>query len=151
MAFGERPSAVFRAVRSSCLTRRSSAPTSGSSAPDAGESVIGQGCRIQPVAGDDVNFRSRRRLIEVDLGTESLPTLLRKCGQYEVYRRSGVEQAEHGSFPLVLWLFTNQARADELRRRIQRTASLTSELYRYALLDEATIHRTLSDQDGEAI
>lgn len=88
--------------------------------------------------------------IEVDLGTESLPTLLRKCAQYETYRRSGVEQAEHGGFPLVLWLFTNQSRADELARRIQRTPSLASALYRYALLDEAAIQEALTGQSGGA-
>lgn len=88
--------------------------------------------------------------VEVDLGTESLPTLLRKCTQYEAYRRSGVEQADHGSFPLVLWLFTNEARAEELHRRVGRTPSLTPALYRYALLDAGAIREALTSQDGGA-
>lgn len=73
-----------------------------------------------------------RWFIEVDLGTESLPTLLRKCGHYEAYRASGQEQSEHGSFPLVLWLFTDQRRADKLRAAVERTPRLTPELYRFA-------------------
>ena len=48
--------------------------------------------------------------IEVDRGTESLPTLLRKCGQYEDYRRSGVEQRDRQVFPLVLWLLPDERR-----------------------------------------
>lgn len=86
--------------------------------------------------------------IEVDLGTESLPTLLRKCAQYEAYRRSGVEQAEHGSFPLVLWLFTTQTRADELATRVRRTPSLTPALHRYALLADTAIHHVLTGGSG---
>ncbi|MCO5222572.1 MAG: replication-relaxation family protein [Thermomicrobiales bacterium] len=36
--------------------------------------------------------------LEVDLGTESLPVLLRKCTAYEEYRRTGRPQSEHGVF-----------------------------------------------------
>lgn len=71
-----------------------------------------------------------RWFLEVDLGTESLPTLLRKCGQYEAYRVSGQEQTDHGSFPLVWWVLTSQARADTLLASIRRTPRLTSPLYR---------------------
>ena len=71
-----------------------------------------------------------RWFLEVDLGTESLPTLLRKCGQYEAYRASGQEQAEHGSFPLVWWILTSSQRADRLMATIRRTPRLTSALYR---------------------
>lgn len=73
-----------------------------------------------------------RWFIEVDLGTESLPTLLRKCGHYEAYRRAGHEQDAHGSFPLVLWLFTVAERAERLRYAVARATRLTPPLYRYA-------------------
>jgi len=73
-----------------------------------------------------------RWFIEVDLGTESQPTLLKKCEQYEAYRVSGSEQSTHGSFPLVLWVFTDQSRADKLRSAVARSRSLTPALYRYA-------------------
>jgi len=70
--------------------------------------------------------------IEVDLGTESLPTLLRKCQQYEAYRRIGIEEAEHGGFPLVLWLLPNEARAQKLATAVKQSGNLTTALYRYA-------------------
>ena len=73
-----------------------------------------------------------RWFIEVDLGTESLPTLLRKCGQYETYRASGIEQADHGVFPLVLWFFTKPQRAERLAQAVARSPRLTPALYRYA-------------------
>lgn len=73
-----------------------------------------------------------RWFIEVDLGTESQPTLLKKCEQYEAYRTSGSEQSTHGSFPLVLWVFTDQRRAETLRSAVGRNRSLTPALYRYA-------------------
>ena len=81
---------------------------------------------VQTQAYDD------RWFIEVDLGTESLPTLLRKCGQYEAYRASGEEQETHGSFPLVLWVFSRTERADKLRSAIARSHRLTPDLYRFA-------------------
>lgn len=77
-----------------------------------------------------------RLFIEVDCGTESLPTLLRKCEQYEAYRRSGLEQSQHGTFPLVLWLL-DHPQPDRLAERIyrlttslQRSARFTQGLYR---------------------
>jgi hypothetical protein len=73
-----------------------------------------------------------RYFIEVDLGSESLPTLLGKCEQYEHYRRSGVEQARGDSFPLVLWLFLSAARAEALRSAAHRSGHLASAMFRYA-------------------
>lgn len=77
-----------------------------------------------------------RWFIEVDCGTESLPTLIRKCLQYEEYRASGIEQAEtSGTFPLVLWIFHGpkaDRRADQLRAQISRDKRLTDALYRFA-------------------
>lgn len=67
--------------------------------------------------------------IEVDLGTESLPTLLRKCGQYEAYRASGIEQAQLGVFPMVLWVFNRADRIDKLMRAIARSHRLDSRLF----------------------
>ena len=72
-----------------------------------------------------------RWLTEADLGSESVPTLLRKCGQYENYRASGIEQDEHGAFPLVLWVFNTIERAEKLRAAVLRSPRLTPQLYRY--------------------
>lgn len=68
--------------------------------------------------------------IEVDRGTESLPTLLRKCAQYEAYRATGAEQRDHGVFPLVLWLLPDDRRAEQLRTAIRQARGLDEQLYR---------------------
>jgi hypothetical protein len=68
--------------------------------------------------------------IEVDRGTESLPTLLKQCGQYETYRRSGREQAASGIFPRVLWLLPDERRRDRLRAAIDADRNLETGLFR---------------------
>lgn len=79
-----------------------------------------------------------RHFIEVDLGSESLPTLLKKCQQYEEYRRSGIEQARHGSFPLVVWLLLDAERADQLAQAVRRSSKLNEAMFRFALPDTLT-------------
>lgn len=79
-----------------------------------------------------------RWFIEVDLGTESLPTLLRKCGLYEDYRASGIEQSDHGAFPLVIWVLTDPARAERLSRSIERSPRLTPDLHKVVTTSELT-------------
>ncbi len=93
-----------------------------------------------------------RWFIEVDTGTESLPTLLAKCQQYETYRASGIEHTRHepGSpsmtteaaetFPLVLWVMYGHradARLAELRRRIE-VSRLPRGLFQLATPDTLT-------------
>ncbi|MGJ6122348.1 replication-relaxation family protein [Mycolicibacterium sp. Y3] len=74
--------------------------------------------------------------VEVDLGTEGIQTLLKKCREYESYRRSGVEQDATGSFPLVVWSITHadpvkaERRRDALRQAIAADRSLLAELFR---------------------
>lgn len=68
--------------------------------------------------------------IEVDRATESLPTLLRKCAQYEEYRRTGAEQQARGVFPLVVWIVPDKARAAKLAAGIAASRSLDKDLYR---------------------
>ncbi|HJQ00854.1 MAG TPA: replication-relaxation family protein [Jatrophihabitans sp.] len=68
--------------------------------------------------------------IEVDRATESLPTLLKKCAQYQHYRASNQEQQRHGVFPRVLWIVPTERYAEALRRAIARTAHLPTELFR---------------------
>ncbi|MEI2826879.1 MAG: replication-relaxation family protein [Dermatophilaceae bacterium] len=55
---------------------------------------------------DDDGAFEDRWFVEVDCGTESLPTIVRKCRQYEEYRQAGVEAVRHGIFPRVLWVLS---------------------------------------------
>ncbi len=98
---------------------------------------LGQGGEprwLQPDLSASLSTRdyTDRWFVEVDLDTESLPALLKKCTQYEAYRASGVEQDKVGAFPLVLWVFTNPLRAERLQRAIARHPGLTPALYRYS-------------------
>ncbi|MBV9919568.1 MAG: replication-relaxation family protein [Pseudonocardia sp.] len=72
--------------------------------------------------------------IEADLGTEHLPTVIRKCRQYESYRRTGVEQADGNVFPVVVWAATTPLRAEKLRRAIRAQRTLDQALFRVCLL-----------------
>lgn len=67
--------------------------------------------------------------VEVDLGSEHLPTLLRKCALYESYYRSGIEQAKRQVFPRVLWLMHSEARVEKLARAIAIDKALTAKLF----------------------
>jgi hypothetical protein len=67
--------------------------------------------------------------VEVDLGTETISRRIAKCKRYEAYYRSGVEQAEQGLFPRVVWSMPNAVLAESLRAHIRRAPSLTTELF----------------------
>jgi hypothetical protein len=68
--------------------------------------------------------------IEVDRATESLPTLLKKCGQYERYRRTGREQHGGGVFPVVVWSMPGERRAGKLRAALKASRTLPNDLFR---------------------
>lgn len=74
--------------------------------------------------------------VEIDLGTESLPVLLRKCGAYEDYRRTGRAQAEHGVFPRVLWVLPDSAREARLQAAISSEPGLPDRLFTCITGDE---------------
>jgi hypothetical protein len=67
--------------------------------------------------------------VEIDMGTESLPVLLRKSRTYEEYRRTGRAQAEHGVFPRVLWMLPTETRAARLRAGIAAEPRLSDRLF----------------------
>ena len=83
-----------------------------------------------------------RWFIEIDLGTEHLPTLLRKCAAYEAYYRSGREQHQHGVFPRVLWQMHSPDRANRLREAIEHDGGLTAALFTVTIAD--SVIETLS-------
>ncbi|MFI6169049.1 replication-relaxation family protein [Nocardia sp. NPDC051052] len=81
--------------------------------------------------------------IEIDLGTESIPRLIKKCRDYEAYRRSGIEQDKNeGTFPRIVWSMTAKDPAKAERRRvalreaIDRDRNLPSELFFVITPDE---------------
>lgn len=75
--------------------------------------------------------------IEVDRGSESAPTLGRKCDTYRRYWQTGAEQARHELFPKVLWLVPDDKRQDVLVEVFGRQPVHAWELFRVARFDEA--------------
>lgn len=56
--------------------------------------------------------------VEVDLGTEHLPAVLRKCRTYQRYHATGNEQHDRGLFPAVVWIVPDPIRATRIREAI---------------------------------
>lgn len=67
--------------------------------------------------------------IEVDRGTEAIPTLIRQCQAYARYRDSGVEQAAHDVFPRVVWLLPTERRRDRLASAIASARGLSNSVF----------------------
>ncbi|WP_433598727.1 replication-relaxation family protein [Nocardia sp. CA-135953] len=91
--------------------------------------------------------------IEVDLGTESIPTLIRKCHDYQTYWQSGAEQDDDGNgFPLIMWHLSHKDAAVAERRRkqllaaIQKDRKLDPELFRITSPDN---HINLIQKGGD--
>lgn len=72
--------------------------------------------------------------IEVDRGSESIPTVVRQIGVYEAYRRTGTEQERYGSFPpVIVTLYpgsrtTPAIRAGQLSEAVANTRQLPEQL-----------------------
>lgn len=91
-----------------------------------------------------------RWFVEVDRGTEHLPTLLRKCRAYEAYYRSGIEQAKDGDFPPVAWLVPTPSRAKRLEAAIAADKGLTPGMFTVALSDDDVLGVLTEDTQGGA-
>ncbi len=92
-----------------------------------------------PLSGDGPGQFQDHWFVEVDRATESLPTVLRKCGQYATYQRSGREQHARGVFPYVLWVVPTAARAGKLRAALRTARSINNGLHKVVLLAELVL------------
>ena len=75
-------------------------------------------------------------LLEVDLDTEHPARLLAKCHDYQAHLASGTFQAQHGYYPQVVWLLTNQARAGRLAEQIATDQTLNPGLFKITAAPE---------------
>ena len=75
-------------------------------------------------------------LLEIDLDTEHPARLLAKCHDYQAHLASGTFQAQHGYYPQVVWLLTNQARAGRLAEQIAADQTLTPGLFKITAAPE---------------
>jgi hypothetical protein len=86
--------------------------------------------------------------VEVDLATESTPTLLRKSQVYIQYWRSGVEQHQHDVFPRVLWATPAARRVAQIEQTLRRLPADARPLFQVALLDDWQSALTLGGGDA---
>jgi len=70
--------------------------------------------------------------VEIDRGTESPAAISRKCRTYDLYWRSGLEQTEHGTYPLVLWVTPDEQRAQRIERVVRQARNVNRDLFRTA-------------------
>ena len=76
-----------------------------------------------------------RWFVEVDLGTEHIPTIVRKCRLYDRYYHSGDEQHVHGVFPKVIWSVPDHQRVHRIREALAHQRALTAELFAVSTAD----------------
>ncbi|WP_167760983.1 replication-relaxation family protein [Geodermatophilus sp. DF01-2] len=74
--------------------------------------------------------------IEVDRGTEGIPTLVRQCQAYAQYRASGTEQSETGLFPRIIWILPTARRLENFRLALRSTRSLDAGLFHAVTMDD---------------
>ena len=75
--------------------------------------------------------------IELDLDSEHLPTITRKCQRYLAYWHSGLEQRTSGVFPRVWWLVPSEPRLASIAGVIRRLAQEAQGLFTVVLSSEA--------------
>jgi Replication-relaxation len=92
--------------------------------------VLKPDCFVQLATG---NYE-HARFVEIDRATESLSVISRKARVYVDYWQSGMEQRHVGMFPKVLWLTTNQRRAEQLIDALARLDAETWQLFQVGLL-----------------
>lgn len=89
--------------------------------------------------------------LEVDLDSESLPTIARKMAAYVAYWRSGIEQQHFGIFPKTWWLVPDAARLAAISRTIRRLSAEAQPLFAVCLLSEAADRLTQVPTEGGAL
>lgn len=70
-----------------------------------------------------------RWFIEVDLATESVPTLTAKAKRYLAHFKSGEEQRRHGIYPRVIWTAPDPRRAEQIREALDRLPKAAKRLF----------------------
>lgn len=103
------------------------------SAPHGGLATVRPDAFVRTASGD----YEHTSFVEVDLATESLPTIARKCRSYIAYWHSGKEQRSFGIFPRVVWVVPDHPRAHRLRQVIGRLPHQTQALFAVVIQDQS--------------
>ena len=73
---------------------------------------------------------------EVDLKTETLVAIAKKCSRYHEYYKSGMEQKQHGVFPLTVWIVPDEKRKESLVSHIRAEFAKQSKIFTVITPDE---------------
>ena len=95
-----------------------------------------------------VSEYEQHAFVEMDLGTESGPTLLRKCQRYVDYWRSGLAEQGGGIFPRVWWLAPSDVRLTQIAAVIARLTPDVQDLFATARISEAAEALATDDEPG---
>lgn len=91
-----------------------------------------------------------RYFLEIDLDTESSAKVIEKCQKYHAYYRSGLEQKEHGMFPLTVWIVPSAKRKEHLTAHIHPAFSGQPRLF-IVITDDELEHLILEGGDRDAL
>jgi hypothetical protein len=78
--------------------------------------------------------------VELDLGTESGTAIRKKAAVYVAYLKTGVEQAEHGIVPRVLWVAPTAKRAEFLAASLEGVRGAPNGLFQTVEISHALEH-----------
>jgi len=67
--------------------------------------------------------------VEIDRGTEHHTSLRNKCERYVDYYKTGLEEQALGFFPRVLFVVSDEIRADDVRRAVKATRNPVDGLF----------------------
>lgn len=84
-----------------------------------------------------------RYFLEIDLDTESPAKIIEKCDRYHKYYHSGLEQKEHGMFPLAVWIVPTEKRKEHLFTHIRAAYSKQPRLF--AVITDDELERLIRD------
>lgn len=91
-----------------------------------------------------------RYFLEIDLDTESPAKVIEKCERYHTYYRSGLEQKEHGMFPLTIWIVPSIKRKEHLTAHIRSAFHKQPRLF-IVITDDELEHLILEGGDRKML
>lgn len=83
--------------------------------------------------------------IEMDLSTESLDTITKKCIRYHKYLQTNIEQTQYGFFPIVLFIVKDEKRKQKLDNAIRSRFQGLVNIFLVITADEFQDIMTTSD------
>ena len=85
-----------------------------------------------------------RWFVEIDLDTESIPIVIRKCSRYLQYYTTNLEQTATGKFPVVMWIVPSSRRKENIITAIKETFK-DRYVHMFLVITPEELHNVLLD------